>query len=104
MSGDISNEGLGAGDFFNGIEINTDDGGVERHELLGDLHPATGGGTEIDESGGVVEEIVLSVELDEFVGGPGSIALSLGVMIIGIESLFGLGFLTHFLMLICLLL
>lgn len=59
------------------------------------MHPTTGGRTEINQCGGVVEEIVLTVELDEFVGGSGTVALGLGEMIVSIESLLGFGFLTH---------
>lgn len=51
--GDITLEALGAWDAFDGVEVDTDDGGVEGHALASDLHPASGGGAEVDEGSGI---------------------------------------------------
>ena len=41
LGGNIANERLSARYSFDLIEIHTDDSGVDRHELLGNLHPTS---------------------------------------------------------------
>ena len=94
-SGDISLEAGGAGDSFDGVEVDSDDGGVEGHAFAGDLHPSSGCGAEIDEYCGVVEEVVFAIELYELIGGSGTISLLLCEVVVGIESLLRFGFLAH---------
>lgn len=64
--GDISDEGLTAGDGTDGVEIDTDDEGLLGTVFLSDLHPPSGGGTEIDDDAGFGEEVVLSVQMYQF--------------------------------------
>ena len=59
--GNVSDEGLGAWNSFDGIQIYSDNGRIEGHELFGDLHPSSWGGTQIDYGGGIVEEIIFSI-------------------------------------------
>lgn len=96
----IADEWLRSRNFFNRIKIDTNNGWVDWHKLFGNLHPTTWSGTQVDKCGWVIEEIVLSVQLDQFISSSGTISLSLSVMIICIKSLLWLGLLTHWSMLI----
>ena len=59
----ISLEALAPWNLFDRIKVNSNDGGVEGHGLAGDLHPSSRSSTEVDEGGGVVEEVVFAIEL-----------------------------------------
>lgn len=82
--GDIALEAGGSWYFFDGIEIDSDDGGVHGHAFSSDLHPSSWCCAKIDENIGSGEEVVLAVELDELVGRSGTIALLLCEVVIGV--------------------
>lgn len=69
-------------DGADGDEIDTEDEAADGGFLDGDLHPTPGGGAEIEDGSGFVEEGVLGVELDELVGGSRAEAALLGEAVV----------------------
>lgn len=63
--GDILLDGERAADWGNGREVDAEDEVADGDALDGDLHPAAGGGAEVEDGGGGFEEAELGVELDE---------------------------------------
>lgn len=88
-------EASGARNTLDGIKVDSHNVGVERHALTCDLHPPSRSCAEVDKSGGVAEEIVLAIQLYEFVGGSRPVSLLLGEMIIDIQPLLGFGLFPH---------
>ena len=76
-----------AADGLDGDEIDPEDEAADGDLLEGDLHPTTGGGAEIEDGSGFVEEGVLVVELDELVGGTGAEAALLGELVVLIQTM-----------------
>lgn len=82
--GDIALEAGGSWYFFDGIEIDSDNGGVHGHAFSSHLHPSSWGCAKIDENIGSGEEVVLAIELDELVGSSGTVALLLSEVVVGV--------------------
>lgn len=63
--GDVLLDGYGAADRGDGDQVDADDEAADGDALDGDLHPAAGGGAEVEDGAGGAEEGELGVELDE---------------------------------------
>jgi hypothetical protein len=74
LSSNIADESVNTGDGSDCIEINSDDEGLLRAVLLSDLEPTSGCGTQIDDDSRFGQEVVLSIQMNQFakqVGGDG---------------------------------
>jgi len=63
--GDVFLDGDGAADGGNGRQVDADDEVVYGDALHGHLHPAAGGGAEVEDGACGLEELELGIELDE---------------------------------------
>jgi hypothetical protein len=61
LSGNVADESVNTGNGSDGIEIDSDDEGLLRAVLLGDLKPTSGCGTQIDDDSRFGQEVVLSI-------------------------------------------
>ena len=85
--GDVLLDGDAAADGLDGDEIDPEDEAADGDLLDGDLHPTTGGGAEIEDGSGFVEEGELFVELEELVRGTGAEAALLRELVVLIQTL-----------------
>lgn len=91
---DVLLDGDAAADGGDGDEIDTEDEAADGDLLGDDLHPTAGGGAEIEDGSGFVEEGVLGVELDELVGGTGAETALLGEAVVLVQTMLSFD-LTH---------
>lgn len=76
--GDVLLDADGAAHGADGDEVDPDDEAADGDSLDGYLHPAAGGGAEVEDAAGGAEEAELGVELDELPCRAGSVAVFFG--------------------------
>jgi hypothetical protein len=65
---------------IDGLEVDPDDVAARADELGGDLEPRAGGAPEVEDRVARADQPAFVVDLDEFVGGAGEIALGFGLL------------------------